>query len=134
MTWKCDKCGKKFKTKKKAEKHEKSCTKGKTKKKKKKNKSDGKNEEKDKVKEYKRKCNECGKVWHSLVSREKKLSESETCSNCVQGFTACGGNLGAATQAQRNADANSKNLEKLRKCPKCGSRNYEEEVIIYEKK
>jgi len=86
------------------------------------------------VKEYKRKCRECGKVWHSLALREKEIEGGIKCDACVQGSTACGGNLGAATQSKRNVDSQQDVLDKLKKCPNCGSRNYKEEVIIYEKK
>ncbi len=86
------------------------------------------------VKEYKRKCKECGKVWHSLVSREKQLEGGVKCDACVQGATAINGNLGAATQSKRNVDAGQSSLDSLRRCPNCGSQNYKEEVITYEKK
>lgn len=86
------------------------------------------------VKEYKRKCNECGKVWHSLASREKEIGGDINLNNCVQGSQACNGNMGAATQSKRNVESQKDLLDKLKKCPNCGSRNYTEEVIIYEKK
>ena len=86
------------------------------------------------VKEYKRKCNECGKVWYSLVSREGEIKKDIGTNACVQGATACGGNLGAATQSKRNVESQQDLLDKLKKCPNCSSRNYKEEVIIYEKK
>jgi len=86
------------------------------------------------VKEYKRKCNECGKVWHSLASREKEIEKDIGCNACIQASTACGGNLGAATQSKRSVESQQDLLDKLKKCPNCGSRNYTEDVIIYEKK
>lgn len=86
------------------------------------------------VKEYKRKCNECGKVWHSLVSREEEIRKSALSASTVQAFTACGGALGTSAQSQRNADSQIELLNKLRKCPECGSTNYKEEIKIYEKK
>lgn len=86
------------------------------------------------VKEYKRKCNECGKVWHSLASREEQIEKDFKSNNCIQGLTACGGDLGAATQSKRSAEASQDLLDKLKKCPDCGSKNYDEEVLIYEKK
>lgn len=86
------------------------------------------------VKEYKRKCKECGKMWHSLASREEQIEKDVRCNACVQGSTACGGNLAAATQSKRNVETQEDLLNKLRKCPKCGSTNYKEEIIIYEKK
>lgn len=123
MVWKCDKCGKEFedKDKDKCEKHENKCM--------------GDKE----VKEYKRKCKECGKVWHSLVSREEKISKdlkSNTCNKQVSGCGMMGGNwtaLGSATQAERNEQALQSEIDRLKKCPECGSQNYKEEIIIYEK-
>jgi len=92
------------------------------------------------VKEYKRKCNECGKVWHSLASREEKIRKelrSNNCDKLVAACGMCGGHwsaLGASKQAERNEQALTEELRRLRKCPECGSSNYEEEVVIYEKK
>lgn len=84
------------------------------------------------VREYKRKCNECGKIWHSLVSREKQITK-DVKSNAFSQCAFCG-NPGAQLQAKRNVEADESELERLKKCPNCGSRNYTEEVIIYEKK
>jgi len=84
------------------------------------------------VKEYKRKCNECGKSWHSLASREEQIKKNVRNNACWQA-SFCG-NPGAQLQAERNVEAGETDLEKLKKCPNCGSGNYTEEVIIYEKK
>lgn len=89
---------------------------------------------KTQVKEFKRTCNQCGKIWHSLASREEQIKNDASCNNCVQGTTACSGNLGAATQAKRNVESNQDLLDKLKKCPDCGSVNYKEEILIYDKK
>jgi len=88
------------------------------------------------VKEYKRKCKECGKVWHSLVGREKEIKSSVNSNTCLSAGEAmsCCGNMGTAAQAGRNADAQKDVLDKLKKCPECGSSNYEETIISYEKK
>lgn len=86
------------------------------------------------VKEYKRTCKECGKVWHSLASREKQIASDVKCNACVQASTACSGNMGAATQSKRNVESQQDLLDKLKKCPQCGSANYKEEEIIYDKK
>ena len=86
------------------------------------------------VQEYKRTCNECGKVWHSLISREKEIHKDVKSNACIQACTACGGNLDAATQSKRSVESQTDLLDKLRKCPECGSRNYTEKVITYEKK
>jgi hypothetical protein len=91
------------------------------------------------TKEYKRKCNQCGKVWHSSVSREEETKESLKTNRFLEiasGFGMLGGNwsaLGSATQTQRNKSALQKELTNLKKCPKCGSQNYNEEIIIYKK-
>ena len=92
------------------------------------------------IKEYKRTCNECGKIWHSLISRESKIQgdlKSNKCDSLTAACGMCGGNwsaLGASEQAKRNEHALSDEMTRLRKCPECGSSNYTEEVIIYEKK
>lgn len=79
------------------------------------------------VGEYKRTCNECGKVWHSLVDREKFLKTSlfgDACGMC-----------GSPNQAQysRNYNANESSLAKLNSCPSCGSTNYTQEIVYYDK-
>lgn len=84
------------------------------------------------VVEYKRTCNECDKVWHSLVSREKELGGSMKYQAC-QGCLACGDRR-ITTQTDRNYDAQNNLLVQLHKCPNCSSTNYLEETIYYEKK
>jgi len=86
----------------------------------------------EQIQEYKRKCNECGNVWHSLVSREAEISRSIS----KHKFAACAacGDMGAMSQAERNEDAQTDVLTKLKKCPNCSSQNYEETIISYEKK
>jgi len=83
------------------------------------------------IKEYKRKCNECGKVWHSLVSDEEKLEALMKWT--VRGMFFELGNRGGFAQDQRNVQAIKSDLDKLRKCPNCGSANYTENIITYEK-
>lgn len=82
------------------------------------------------VAEYKRVCNECGKVWHSLVGREQQIAISmfgDACGLC--------NTCGSPHQAQynRNIDANVDTISNLKKCPQCGSGNYSETIIYYEK-
>ena len=88
--------------------------------------------------EYKRKCNECGKVWHSLASREGKIErdrKSNECNQIASAMSCCNPAVQASSvQSRRNVEANEDLLDKLRKCPNCGSRNYTEEKVIYEKK
>ena len=86
------------------------------------------------LKEYKRKCNQCGKVWHSLESREKQIESGKKVAALGQMSNACSCNSGAALQAQRNVGAYEDSLDKLRKCPECSSSDYNQEVLIYEKK
>ncbi len=88
--------------------------------------------ENNKIREYKRKCNQCGRVWHSLVKREKQLSTSSILSSLLGVGTALVGNIGASTQSQRNVDAQFESLDKIKKCPNCGSGDYKEEIIVYE--
>lgn len=88
----------------------------------------------NKVQEYKRKCNQCGKVWHSLLSREEKMKQQSKSDSWVQGLTACGGDLQTASQSQRNREAKEQTLADLKKCPSCGSGDYTEEIIAYDKK
>jgi len=92
------------------------------------------------VKEFKRTCKECGKVWHSLSEREEELKSKLT--HCKT--QCCGGTEDAsATQCRKGcfgvAGPDSKEsvtsaLESVRKCPNCGSGNYSEETITYERK
>ena len=84
------------------------------------------------VKEFKRKCNQCGKVWHSLEAREKEIESSVKTNSLMQATQCC--NAGAQLQAKRNADASVSELDKLKSCPNCGSKDYEEKIITYKKK
>lgn len=92
------------------------------------------------VQEYKRTCRECGKVWHSLVSREIQLSNAaftgkmgafgsnmQAASTCYM----CGG--GRAAQMDRNVAATESELDRLKSCPDCKSKNYSDEKVTYEK-
>lgn len=92
------------------------------------------------VKEFKRTCNECKKTWHSLSEREEELksrlnpckaaccgtTEPVGCTECRKG---CFGVAGPDS-----AETLDKTLDSLKKCPNCGSGNYSEEIIIYERK
>lgn len=92
------------------------------------------------VKEYKRTCNQCGKTWHSLVSREAEIEkslESQQRGVLAGSCAACCGSLAwlipTAIMAQ-SAQSRKDLLDKLRKCPECSSTNYVEEIISYAKK
>lgn len=86
--------------------------------------------------EFRRTCQVCGKVWHSLVSREKQIISSQksnsllACGGAMQSCGSCG-TIGSGTQAQgsRNVDANQSELQRLQSCPECSSANYKEELI-----
>jgi ribosomal protein S27AE len=90
--------------------------------------------EDNKIMEYKRKCNQCGKIWHSLVGTEKHIKTQGILQSIVGVGTALTGNLGASTQSNRNANAGEEWLSKLKKCPNCGSSDYTEEIITFKKK
>lgn len=87
------------------------------------------------VAEYKRTCNSCGKVWHSLIDREAKLNPNASCcdQDALGELNTCGTNS-AQAQYRRNIQSRENSLSKLRQCPMCGSNNYAETIIYYEKK
>ncbi|NOR85832.1 hypothetical protein GQ473_06985 [archaeon] len=89
-------------------------------------------DQKTQIQEYKRKCNECGKIWHSLISREKQIKKNAQDNNSQVCYNCC--NADAQLQAKRNAESNESELDKLKKCPECSSSNYTEEVISCDKK
>jgi acetyl-CoA carboxylase beta subunit len=93
-----------------------------------------KQEEKKKVQEYKRKCNQCGKVWHSLVADEKSLNRGAFLESLVAVGTALSGDLGTSAQSRRNAQAQQGQDKSLKRCPKCGSADYTEELVSIKKK
>ena len=98
-------------------------------------------EHKSGIQEYRRICKNCGKEWHSLVERENELILRKTTSRLseigtgMQAASCCFmcGDRGSA-QYGRNVDATKNELERLKSCPNCLSKNYTEEVISYEKK
>jgi len=80
--------------------------------------------------ELQRKCNECGKVWHSLVNRELQL-QGQLKTGRRQGIATALGTMSgnwfaanAGAQVDRNIAAAQSELDKLRGCPNCGSHNY----------
>ena len=89
------------------------------------------------VKEYKRKCNQCSKVWHSLASREEELKKQIKSSGCSESLSACTCSqpgIIAANQSKHTRQTTEEILHKLHLCPECSSQNYSEEVLIYEQK
>jgi hypothetical protein len=77
------------------------------------------------TREYRRTCKRCGAVWHSLVSRERKVKRDETLNNCQ--VVTCD-----PTQqklAKANLQSSERELDRLRKCPNCQSSLYDEELL-----
>jgi len=90
----------------------------------------------EKVAEYKRTCNECGKVWHSLVGREASLDPNNwlCCDQDRIGeCSTCGEISGRSAQYGRNIQSREDSLSQLRRCPDCHSNNFREEIIYYTK-
>ncbi len=85
------------------------------------------------VHEYERRCNRCGRKWHSLKSEEDSLNRSSVINSLAGLGTAVGGNLSASAQANRNAQSSDNRLKDFKKCPKCGSQNYSEKITSFEK-
>ena len=91
------------------------------------------------VKEYRRTCNQCGTVWHSLAQRESNLKWYA----CSEGTSACldpanvftCGMCGGPAQRHHNSNVRTEALEidRLKTCPHCNSKNYTEETVEYEK-
>lgn len=112
----CDnKCKKEFQEKKKEEKR-----------------LDEEMKAKGNVKEFKRKCNKCGKVWYSLASREKELETGKKVAGGIRPVCCC--NSSTPLLAQKNVEGFQDSLEKLKKCPECQSTDYTETEEIHAKK
>ena len=77
--------------------------------------------------EYQRTCTRCGKVWHSLVSRETKLGARQACNNVDAASSTC--NKSAEMQAKRNVQAADQEINSLKRCPNCGSVAFKERVV-----
>ena len=85
------------------------------------------------VQEYRRTCLDCGKVWHSLEGREKQIQEESTCCYCSMCFpTRSKGD--DVSQDEGTRDERENELVRLRTCPSCQSKNYQEEILTYERK
>lgn len=77
------------------------------------------------VQEYRRTCSRCGKVWHSLVAREKQIDTAKT----QAAFATLGSCCGDNSQNMRNIEAGNEDLNRLRQCPDCKSSSYTEEIL-----
>ena len=79
------------------------------------------------VREVRRTCMRCGKVWHSSIQRE----------NQVISFAKDGAWLGlfnlfndtARAQWTHNTESNFETIHRMRSCPECGSVNYNEQIV-----
>lgn len=78
------------------------------------------------IQEFRRTCQQCGTVWHSLVEREAQLGKEGGCNRCMMCV-----DLPRGAQWDRNRDAVESELCRLKKCPNCGSTNYVEEILTY---
>ena len=113
VVWECGYCKKEFDKKEECQKHEKECkTKG-------------------MIKEIKCKCNQCGNVWHYLEEDEKKLKTQAT-SNALIGCGMCCNPFGALF-SNKAADL-QRELDKMKKCPKCNSTDVTRTPIYHEKR
>jgi len=84
--------------------------------------------------QYIRTCKSCGQVWYSLVSRENKLTSKKTSYKVEVCWRTCDVlDCGGRGKAQRNRDAVDSELTNLRRCPKCGSSNYNQEIEKFKK-
>lgn len=82
--------------------------------------------------EYRRTCAACGKVWHSLVSREAEIERTNRTTNWMRLGAGLSGQSSTLLQANRNLDANESTLAQIRQCPNCLSSNYRQEIIDLE--
>lgn len=82
--------------------------------------------------EIKRTCKECGNIWHIQEDEIQRLKRTKKNNKIVGGLTALSGQLATSAQVNRNKEAAEEQLKKLERCPKCRSRNYEEETIEIE--
>jgi hypothetical protein len=80
--------------------------------------------------EYKRTCRQCGKVWHSLLVREQQLQTNIKSNQCDEKINCCDYN--PRLQAERNRQATESEIDRLRKCPNCSSKDFSQEIITIE--
>ncbi len=85
-----------------------------------------------KVSEYKRTCNQCGKVWHSLTSREDEIKQGIRDNKDAQLCNMCDEN--AEVRRKQNLNTFTTELDRLKTCPQCSSRDYSELIVYYDKK
>ncbi len=79
------------------------------------------------VSEFRRQCRECRTTWHSLVEREKRITKDLKMNGCIQ-IMMCA-NPSAMQRSARNTNRTINELARLKICPKCNSKNYDETII-----
>jgi hypothetical protein len=84
------------------------------------------------VSEYKRTCNQCGTSWHSLTKRENVITKNIAGVKKTQCCNMCDAN--ARNKSEQKLNTYEDELERLKRCPKCGSGDFKEELIVYDKK
>lgn len=77
------------------------------------------------VKEFKCRCNECGKTWNYLANAEKEMKTQMLGNACVHAGNCC--NPCIALGASNANTQLSKQIKELKQCPKCRSSN-----VVYE--
>lgn len=83
------------------------------------------------IKEFRRTCRSCGKVWHSLVEREARIQfdlKANPANQCGGFLRGCGSSA-STMQARRNLAADESAISRLQSCPECQSVNYDEEIV-----
>ncbi|WP_394339122.1 zinc-ribbon domain-containing protein [Methanoculleus sp. UBA430] len=84
------------------------------------------------VSEYKRTCNQCGKVWHSLKSREDEIKRGIQNNKNAQLCNMCDAN--AENKRKQDLNTYTTELDRLKTCSQCSSRDYSEVIVHYDKK
>lgn len=79
------------------------------------------------IKEIKCKCNRCGKTWHYLESEEKKIKGQIGWSAFGQ-MTCC---LPLQLYSKQQSGKWEQELDKFKKCPKCGSHDIKKTPVYY---
>lgn len=85
----------------------------------------------DIIKEIKCKCNQCGCIWHYLDEDQRKI-EKQAVNNAMIGCGMCCNPFGALF-SNKSLDL-QRELDKMKKCPKCNSSDVIKTVIYHEKK
>ncbi len=79
------------------------------------------------VKEWKCKCNECGKTWHYLASDKFSQDTGELGKDLIQSTACCcnpfGILIGGLRQKQKD----------FNQCPNCNSKNVKKQKLYYKK-